>query len=136
MCIRDRTSPAWLDLWQAIGGGPLLVQDGRVNVTASQERFRADVAASCRPRSAVGLTVAGEMIVLAVQNPGLTLGELASIMVKLGAHDAMNLDGGGSTALVVQGKLLNDPSDGCERAVSNALLIFSGKEGENKTPRE
>jgi len=43
--------------------------------------------------------------------------------VKLGARSAMNLDGGGSTAIVAAGQLLNDPSDGCERAVSNAVLV-------------
>lgn len=124
------TSPAWPELYQAVGGGPLLVQAGRINVTAREERFRPDVTSGSRPRSALGLTAGGELILLAIQNPGVTLGELASIMAKLGARDAMNLDGGGSTALVVQGRLLNQPSDGCERAVSNALLVFEGRGGQ------
>lgn len=118
------TSPSWPGLYQALGGGPLLVQAGRVNVTAAQERFRPDVTNGSRPRSALGLTEQGELILLAVESPGLTLQELASVMVKLGAREAMNLDGGGSTALVVQGRLLNRPGDGCERAVSNALLVL------------
>lgn len=123
------TDPSWPGLWQAVGGGPLLVQDGHLNVTAKEERFRGDVAGGARPRSAVGLTGDGQLLLLAVQEPGLTLGELASVMLKLGARDAMNLDGGGSTALVVQGQLLNTPADGYERSVSNALLLFAGREG-------
>jgi exopolysaccharide biosynthesis protein len=53
----------------------------------------------------------------------VTLTELANILLRMGARDAMNFDGGGSTAMVVQGRVLNLPSDGCERAVSNALLV-------------
>ena len=118
-----KTSPLWPNLRHAIGGGPVLVVDGQVCVNGQAERFRSDVTASCRPRSAVGLAANGEVILLAVQNPGMTLKELAATMVKLGARSAMNLDGGGSTAIVVGGQLLNDPSDGCERAVSNAVLV-------------
>ena len=55
---------------------------------------------------------------------GLTLQELAATMQKLGAVDAMNLDGGGSTALAVRGKIVNRPSDGIERRVANALLVM------------
>ncbi len=124
------TLPPWPGLHQALGGGPLLVQAGRVNVTAAEERFRPDVASGSRPRSALGLTDKGDLILLAVENPGLTLRELAGIMTKLGARDSMNLDGGGSTALVVQGRLLNRPSDGCERAVSNALLVLDKRAGQ------
>ncbi|MEN6546117.1 MAG: phosphodiester glycosidase family protein [Armatimonadia bacterium] len=118
-----QTAPQWPNLRHAIGGGPVLVVDGQVCVNGQAERFRSDVTASCRPRSAVGLSATGEVILLAVQNPGMTLKELAATMVKLGARSAMNLDGGGSTAIVVGGQLLNDPSDGCERAVSNAVLV-------------
>lgn len=118
------TNPTWPGLWQAVGGGPLLVQDGRINVTAGEERFRSDVANGARPRSAVGLREDGKLLLLAVQDPGMTLNELANVMAKLGAREAMNLDGGGSTSFVVGGRLLNTPSDGCERGVSNALLIL------------
>jgi len=135
------TSPAWPGLWQAVGGGPLLVQAGQVNVTAAEERFRPDVTSGARPRSAVGLTAAGDLLLLAVQKPGLTLSELAGVMLKLGARDAMNLDGGGSTTFVVKGRVLNTPSDGYERAVSNALVILRRKpdgdgEGGGRRPGE
>jgi hypothetical protein len=122
--VKLQCQPEWPDLYQALGGGPLLVVDGQVRVNGQQERFRNDVTTGSRPRSAVGLTATGEIILLAVENPGLTLTEVASIMVKAGAQSAMNLDGGGSTAFVVGDKLLNRPADGCERAVSNALLVL------------
>ena len=121
--LRLETSPRWPGLWQAIGGGPLLVADGRVVVNGKAERFRDDVVVGCRPRSAVGLTARGEVVLVAVETPGMTLRELATALVKMGVALAMNLDGGGSTALVVNGRLLNAPGDGCERAVSNALLV-------------
>jgi hypothetical protein len=121
------TDPPWPGLWQAVGGGPLLVQAGQVNVTAGEERFRPDVTGGARPRSAVGLTATGDLLLLAVQKPGLTLSELAGAMLKLGARDAMNLDGGGSTTLVVEGRVLNTPGDGYERAVSNALVVLRRK---------
>lgn len=121
--VNLRCQPDWPGLSHALGGGPMLVVDGQVRVNGHQERFRNDVTTGSRPRSAVGLTATGEIILLAVENPGLTLTELAGILVKMGAQTAMNLDGGGSTALVVRGQLLNRPGDGCERAVSNALLV-------------
>lgn len=120
------TNPTWPNLQHAVGGGPILVMDGSVCVNSSAERFRSDIAYGSRPRSAVGIAADGDVILLAVQSPGLTLTELASVLVKLGAKDAMNLDGGGSTTLVVKGKVLNAPSDGCQRAVSNALLVTKG----------
>lgn len=119
------TNPRWPDLWQAIGGGPLLISDAKVSVNGHAERFRSDVTNGCRPRSAVGLTAKGEVMLVAVEEPGMTLGELAKVMLKMGAVRAMNLDGGGSTAIVVNGRLLNVPGDGRERAVSNALLVIN-----------
>jgi hypothetical protein len=55
----------------------------------------------------------------------MTLPELADYMLKLGAHQAINLDGGGSTAMVVRNLYVNGNSDGEPRAVANALLVFS-----------
>lgn len=121
-----RTNPNWEGLQHAVGGGPMLIVDGKIAVNGSAERFRTDITVGSRPRSAVGLTAGGEVILLAVQKPGLTLRELATVLLKLGAYKAMNLDGGGSTTMVVDGKVLNAPGDGCERAVSNALLVVKG----------
>jgi hypothetical protein len=56
---------------------------------------------------------------------GATLAELAALLLRLGARDAVNLDGGGSTALAVRDALVNAPSEGKERPVANALLVFA-----------
>ena len=55
----------------------------------------------------------------------MTLAELASLLIELGAVEAVNMDGGGSTAMVIRGRVVNSPSDlSGERAVGDALLIF------------
>ena len=129
------TTPRWPALAQAIGGGPRLVKDGQKHITASPERFRPDVYAGVAPRTAIGITAAGRLLLVVVDGNGrrirqlrtaqnMTLDELASTMIKLGARDAMNLDGGGSTTFVADGRLINGPSDGAERRVANALLIY------------
>ena len=56
---------------------------------------------------------------------GMTLTEFARLFLALGCTDAMNLDGGGSTTMVVRGKIVNSPSDGRERKVGSALALFS-----------
>ncbi len=125
------TQPAWPDLRHAIGGGPRIVKDGRPHVTARPEGFRADVYAGAAPRTAVGITEEGRLLLVAAEGVenrrrlGMTLDELAATMIKLGVRDAMNLDGGGSTTFVADGRLINSPADGAARRVSNALLVFT-----------
>ena len=56
---------------------------------------------------------------------GMTIAELAALMLEFGCVEAINLDGGGSTTMVVEGKVVNTPSDAAgERPVSDALLVF------------
>lgn len=124
-----------LDYWegamQALGGGPRLLSAGVPSITAQAERFPADICVGRSPRTAVGITRAGTLVIVTVdgrdpaRSIGVTLDELADLMRELGAQDAMNLDGGGSTTFVLEGRLLNRPSDGFERPVSNGLLIWS-----------
>jgi hypothetical protein len=57
---------------------------------------------------------------------GMTLGELAELMNSLGARSAFNLDGGGSSAMFVNGQRVNRPSDGYERGVGSALVVLPG----------
>lgn len=116
----------------AVGGGPRLLRAGRVDVTAEAERFQPDVARSRAPRTAAGVDSRGRLILLTVNgrqasSVGLTLTELAEVMASLGAQDALNLDGGGSSTMVLRGDLFNLPSDGRERPVANALLVFTDR---------
>src|SRR5690606_4566926 len=101
-----------------------------IETTEVAEDFRPDVLAR-GPRSAIGYDRAGQIWFLAADgrapeySVGLTLTELAAEMQKLGCIEAICLDGGGSTALVINGILVNRPSDGSERRVPNALIVTS-----------
>nr|WP_161947697.1 TonB-dependent receptor [Rufibacter ruber] len=123
--------PAGGQVWNpkiAIGGAPVLVQNGVKNITDAAEMIVVDNT-SRRARTAIGYTATKKMIMLVVEggNPevsaGVTLSELADIMVSLGAVEALNLDGGGSSTMVVKGQLTIQPSDGTERAMPTSLIL-------------
>ncbi len=113
-----------------VGAGPTLVKGGEVYVTADAEQFPPDIRVGRAPRSAVGITQYGDYIFAVVDgrqahSKGCTLTEWANILKNnFGAVEAINLDGGGSTELIVKGGLVNIPSDGRERLVGNALTIL------------
>ena len=123
--------PDWFSLGvtEIIGGGPRLVKDGKVHITGVEERFQNDILNSRAPRTALGIRADGSLLLVTVngRNPGISVGmtleELAELMIELGAVDAMNLDGGGSTTMVIRDMVLNIPSDGIERSVSNAIIV-------------
>lgn len=135
------------DLLQA---GPLLVGDGAAicgddeGFSAGSHQFDSDITAGRYPRAALG--IAGDrMIAMACDgrsddDAGLTLAELADVMLGLGARDALNLDGGGSTTLIVGGQLRNRPreSHGLEIAggrVLSTALVFAPRDGPLVTTR-
>jgi hypothetical protein len=115
-----------------IGGWPQILRDGRnvVGEAATVEGTISRNAEMRHPRTAVGFSRDSTMLYLLTvdgrseSSGGMTLGELADMMRKLGAWQAMNFDGGGSTTMVIDGVLVNKPSDKeGERAVGNALII-------------
>jgi exopolysaccharide biosynthesis protein len=126
------------DLLQA---GPLLVRDGRSCITGADDegftagaaQFDSDITVGRHPRSALALTPTQLLAVTCdgrhEDEAGLTLAELAGLLAGLGATAAMNLDGGGSTALVCRGRLVNRPREqhGVElldgRPISTALVL-------------
>jgi exopolysaccharide biosynthesis protein len=114
----------------ALGGGPRLVKEGKIFITSSEENFKPDIAASRAPRTSVGLTKNKELLITVIDGRqpnlsiGMTLEEMAEFLIKEEVIEALNFDGGGSSTLVVDGKVLNSPSDGKERKISSALLIF------------
>jgi len=116
----------------AMSAGPRLVKNGSILVTSKEEAFPADIANGRAPRTAVGLTKDGHVLLLVVDGRqqssiGMTLIELATLMQEWGAVDAMNLDGGGSSEMFVGGRVVNKPSDGRERSVGDALVIVPKK---------
>ena len=118
------------DVPYVVGAGPRLVMDGKIFVTAAEEKFPNDIKNGRAPRAAVGVTSYGDYILAVVDgrqahSKGCTLQEWANILLnKFGAFNAINLDGGGSAELIVKDKLVNKPSDGRERLVGNALAIL------------
>jgi Phosphodiester glycosidase len=112
----------------AIGGGPLLVRNGRP-VYRSGDDFSTGELALWQARSAVGQRADGRLLLVAVdgRQPGYSAGmtnfELALTMVRLGAVTAGGLTIGAATALAHDGKLLSRPPGG-ERAVADALLVW------------
>jgi hypothetical protein len=123
-------TPPWENVPEALGGGPIVVRDGKP-VFRSFEGFTTDQMARRHPRTGVGQTADGRIVLVAVDgrqpgySTGLTNFELALAMARLGCVTASALDGGGSTTMAFDGKLLNRPSDrGGERAVAEALTLF------------
>lgn len=117
----------WKSVKEAVGGGPRLVKDGKAFVTYDYERF--DRSYNNRhPRTAIGVTASGDAVLCVVDgrssiSRGVTLDELAAIMVRLGCKEAINLDGGGSSTFYLGGLIINRPSDGAMRPVANAILL-------------
>lgn len=114
-----------------VAGGVGLVRNGQVNVTAKRDGHDSvNMILRRHPRTMAGVTRNGSLILAVVdgRNPGVTVGanmvEAAQLMRWLGAVQAINLDGGGSTAMVVGKKVVNKPSDGAERPVGDALLVL------------
>lgn len=127
--LPDGEARAWL-VRDALSAGPMLVHDGAVRVTTDAEVFFGSAIPHVHPRTAAGRTRDGKLLVLVVdgrqpESKGVTLEDLAAIMRELGAVEALNLDGGGSSALVVNGVLLNRPAGNTsEREVMSALVTF------------
>ena len=127
--VAEAIGAPWESLPTVIGAGPMLVKDGAARVTAEEEEFPPDIARGRAPRTAFGVTAEGHYLLAVVDGRqshsiGCTLQEMAEFMLQFGAVQAINFDGGGSSALVVGGELENSPSDGQERAVGSALALL------------
>ncbi|MFD1546846.1 phosphodiester glycosidase family protein [Nonomuraea guangzhouensis] len=114
-----------------IGGNVGLVRNGHAKITAKLDgQDSVNMILRRHPRTLLGTTRNGSLILATIdgRQPGVTVGasfiEAAQFMRWLGAKQAVNLDGGGSTAMVVGNKLVNRPSDGVERGVGDALLVL------------
>jgi Phosphodiester glycosidase len=118
-----------------VGGGPRLLSAGRVALSARAEGFGGPLfgsfVAARQPRTLAGVRADGRVLLVTVDgrrpgwSAGMTLREAARLMRSLGARDALNLDGGGSTAMTVRGELVNRPSDRYgERPVSDGIYAL------------
>lgn len=113
---------------EAIGGSPILLADGAIMVSADCNTYLC----SANPRTAVGIKANGDILLVVIDgrqpgwSKGMTQIQEARYLKSLGAVDALNLDGGGSSTMVVRDVVKNRPSDGNERAVSSAIVILPG----------
>jgi exopolysaccharide biosynthesis protein len=126
-----KTNPDWTKIKMAVTGGAVLVKDGQI-----PQQFSSNISGS-QPRTAVGCTKDGKQLIMAtvdgrqVKSIGMTQAELAQFMIEMGAYNAINLDGGGSTTMVDRPlgnsslSVVNSPSDGGARGISTAVGIFS-----------
>jgi len=129
----------WPEAWQAIGGHPNLVTGSEIDIWPFENT---GFYTARHPRSALGLTEDNHLLLVSVDGrtgagKGMTEDELAQHLIYLGAVEAINLDGGGSTSMWVDGMsvngIVNHPSDNekadhhGERKVSDALLLFSNQ---------
>ena len=130
MTVQLGTVPALTGVNAAIGGGPLLVRNGKAQKmqVPSGDSYEFSSMVERHPRSAVGwnatslffVEVDGRQKDLSV---GMTLNELGEYLASIGCDEAMNLDGGGSSTLWVNGAVRNSPCDGRERPISNSLVV-------------
>jgi exopolysaccharide biosynthesis protein len=136
--IESLASPGGDD-WEVVGGGPVLLRDGKVVLPHAKPSQHSKFAAR-NPRTVVGLDASGTKLTLLIVDgrkpgvaSGMTFNELAEEMQRLGCADAINLDGGGSSVMAVRDaktgamKILNQPTDGHERAVADVLGIVLDK---------
>jgi hypothetical protein len=127
-------------IYDAVSGGQLALIN---SVTQSPAVSQVDYLAQLHPRTAIGLDATGRVMIIMVvdgrqpnYSEGVSLNELADLLLEYGAVDAINLDGGGSSTLVVQGvnglpNVLNSPIHnhipGRERPIANVLGIYAGE---------
>lgn len=130
-----KSAPAGAHRWkmrEAVGGGPVLVQNGQPHITWEQEGMGKSIAA-LHPRSAVGYRPDGTILLMVIEgrNKGVAEGanfeEMAKIFTDLGCVEALNLDGGGSSALYVNDQNTIRPSDPTGQRPVPAVLVLSKK---------
>ena len=119
-------NPEWKDVNHIISGGPYLVKNGEVYVDMTEQKLSA--IGGRNPRTAIGYTKDNNLIMLTADGRegasiGLTLNELANLMKNLGCVNAMNLDGGGSTVMLIKGQVVNRPAVQGGIPLSHTLMV-------------
>ncbi len=121
--VKDR------DKLDVVTGVPQLIRNGKIDITWELEKTTKLFVETRHPRTAVAKLKNGRLLLLTADgrsetSAGLDLYDLAAYLLELGAVEAMNLDGGGSTAMFLDGKIVNRPSDAAgERKVSDVLVV-------------
>lgn len=124
--VKIGITPNWKDVKHIISGGPYLVKNSEVFVDMTAQKLGA--IGGKNPRSAIGYTADNNLIMVTADgregsSVGMTLMQLANFMKSAGCTNAMNLDGGGSTVMYVDGQVVNNPAFKGGIAISNALVL-------------
>jgi exopolysaccharide biosynthesis protein len=124
---------AWRKAEDIVGCGPLLLWKGRRLEEPEAESISSVFFLARHPRTAAGVRADGTLLFVTVdgrrpeESVGMSLPELTDLMLELGAVSAINLDGGGSTTMVIDGRVVNHPSGTSPRRNADAILIFPKK---------
>jgi exopolysaccharide biosynthesis protein len=131
---KDTTDTAKFKKWKmktAIGGGPIVLQNGELYITNNEEKmFEGKGINDKHPRTAMGYTRDDKLIILVVQGrfaniaDGATLKQEAQILKNIGCVEALNLDGGGSSCMLVNGKETIKPSDKTGQRATPAVFMI------------
>ena len=126
LIVNQILNTPWDSATDILGVGPRLVKNGQVDITSSIEQIGPDVTGARAPRTAVGILKNGNVLFAVLDgrqahSKGMMLDEFARFLIGMEVVDAVNFDGGGSSELVIGGKIVNSPSDGMERPVATAL---------------
>jgi hypothetical protein len=127
----DRSPDDWARAEAIVGGAGLLIRDGRLIEDWTAEQLTGGFPETRHPRTLIGTHPDGSVWLVAVDgrqpklSAGMSLFELRSLAARIGLTQALNLDGGGSTTMWVQGQIVNSPSDAAgPRKVSDAVLVM------------
>lgn len=131
--LETHSKPFFSKVDDITNGVPQLIKNGKIDITWQEEKSSKSFVETRHPRTAVAKLKDGKFLMITVDgrteaSGGIGLQDLAEYLLSLGATDAMNLDGGGSTTMFVDGKVVNHPSDKeGERKVSDAILVTPRK---------
>jgi hypothetical protein len=132
--VRLSWSVGYKKVMDAVGGSPVLINNGDMIDRCS------GYVCERHPRTGVGRLPDGKVLLVTVDGRqsdsyGMTVMQFARFFKHMGAIDAINMDGGGSSTMVLRGNIVNDPSDaGGQRAVSSAIIIHAGPDSDEPTP--
>lgn len=120
-------------IYSMVGGGPRILRNGAISIENVQENISDAFCQTRHPRTAIGFSEDSSKVFLVTVDGrqagfsvGMTLSELAEFMWSIGAWQAVNLDGGGSTTMVVGDQVINSPSDATgERPVGNSVFVIA-----------
>lgn len=127
--ILDSGATKW-KMRTAVGGGPVLLQDGEIKITNNEElKFAGRAIDDKHPRTGMGYIKKNKLIILVIEGrnkgvaEGATLLQEAQLLKDLGCWEALNLDGGGSSCMLVNGRETIHPSDKKQRPVPAVFMI-------------